>query len=99
MNYFQLFLHNNIIQISIQSSMKYHSEQLRKHRICGGRLNKAKGRKTQSVHSCQDHSVDLYTFAGVCTDPSQLQSTVTPSMFCNPCFLWNGLLIVMETAR
>ena len=67
--------------------MKYHSEQLRKHcRICGGRLNKAKKKKTQSVLSCQDHSVDLQTFAGVCTDPSQLQSTATYSTFCNPCF-------------
>ncbi len=92
MNLLQFFLHN----ISTKKHTNFHTKfnELaitmnscgKQCRICGGRLNKAKQRKTQSVHSCQDHIVDLQTVAEVCTDPSQLQNTVTPSTFCNPCF-------------
>ena len=64
--------------------MEYHLDQLKKHcRICGGRLNKAKG-KVQGVHSCAEHSTALQTFVGI---PRAEEECTVHGMFCNPCFL------------
>ena len=58
-------------------------EQLQRHcRVCGGRLNKAKG-KVQPVYSCIDHSEDLQTIVGVY--PHSEDKSTFPSNFCNQC--------------
>ena len=50
--------------------------------MCGGRLNKAKG-KAQPVYSCSEHSEDLQAFVGI---PSHTEEDITlPSKFCNQC--------------
>lgn len=64
--------------------MEYHQEQLTKHcRVCGNRLNKAKGR-AQPVHSCAEHATDLAALAGVLSASTE-DSTVYPQHYCNPC--------------
>ena len=74
------------IQIYINSSITYHQDQLQKHcRICGGRLNKAKG-KAQTVHACKEHFLDLQTFVGILSNPTE-EEFIAPSKLCNPCFL------------
>ncbi len=55
-------------------------------RICGGRLNKAKGKKIQPVHSCKEYILDLQSLAGVPSDLGEEES-IAPSRFCNPCYL------------
>ena len=83
-----IFLHHicqlqNIQKYTI-SSMEYHLDQLKKHcRICGGRLNKAKGR-VQRVHFCAEHSTALQTFVGI---PRAEEESTVSGVFCNPCFL------------
>lgn len=67
-----------------QVSMEYHQEQLLKHcRICGNRLNKAKGR-SQPVYSCTEHSADLAELAGV-PNASSEDCLVYPQSYCNTC--------------
>ena len=71
------------IQIFINSSITYHQDQLQKHcRICGGRLNKAKG-KAQRVHACKEHFFDLQTFVGILSNPTE-EEGIAPSKLCNP---------------
>ncbi len=46
-------------------------DQLVRHcRICGGKLQKAKGR-SQAVYPCEDHSFDLQSFVGVSSTPDE----------------------------
>ena len=64
--------------------MEFHLEQLQKHcRICGKRLNKAKG-KPQPVYSCSDHTDDISAFLGVVTCTVEDQH-IFPQKFCGPC--------------
>lgn len=64
--------------------MEFHQQQLHKHcRVCGNRLNKAKGR-AQPVYSCKEHSADLSEFAGVSDVPIE-DSEVFPQWYCNSC--------------
>ncbi len=68
----------------MSSFMDYHQEQLQKHcRICGNRLNKAKGRQ-QPVYSCKEHVADLVGYTGV-QNISTNDSNIFPQLYCNPC--------------
>ena len=77
---------NNKIHENLHtSSTSYHQDQLHKHcRICGGRLNKAKG-KAQPVYSCTGHSLDLQDFVGAPSNSTKEEGTF-PSRFCNICY-------------
>ena len=67
-------------------SVKYHQEQLQKFcRVCGGRLNKAKGR-AQAVYSCSEYSLSLEKFAGISIQVAEEDSTF-PMKFCNLCYV------------
>lgn len=64
--------------------MDFHQQQLQKHcRICGNRLNKAKGRQ-QPVYSCREHADDLAACAGVMMASTE-DSAVFPQWYCNLC--------------
>ena len=66
------------------SSLEYHLGELQRHcRVCGGRLNKAKG-KVQPIYSCCDYPEDLKAFAGIDWQSEEDGSTF-PGKFCNQC--------------
>ncbi len=79
------FTQNKHIQNTV-ILMDHHIEQIEKHcRVCGNRLNKSKGKKTQPVHACTDHRDDLVTLVGLQIPAAEEE--YLPRNFCNSCFL------------
>ena len=56
--------------------------------MCGGRLNKAKG-KVQPIYSCSDYPEDFKAFAGIDWQSEEDGSTF-PGKFCNQCHVKLG---------
>ncbi len=65
--------------------------ELQKHcRVCGGRLNKTKG-KVQPVYFCADHSEHLKAIAGI--DTQCEDGSTFPGKLCNQCHVKLGRAI------
>ena len=78
-----------LIQKIHTSLLEYHVGELQRHcRVCGGRLNKSKG-KVQPIYSCSDYPEDLEAFAGIGWQSEEDGSTF-PGKFCNQCHVKLG---------
>ncbi len=89
--FFQYKTHHQIEPKIHTSSLEYHVGELQKHcRVCGGRLNKTKG-KVQPVYSCADHSKHLKAIAGI--DTQCEDGSMFPGKLCNQCHVKLGRAI------
>ena len=71
-----------ILKINNFSDMDYHKSELQKAcRVCGKRLNKAKGRERS--HLVQEHSSELAQVFQI--DTSGDTEDTHPTFFCHPC--------------